>query len=125
VEPVGSVAEPYASASTSAFLLRNSSDIIVRKLRDSTGPVQGLAERGRILGYPSYLDPFMPAMANTAESIAFGDRSKCFIRIVNGIRFERSDEFRFQNDLVAFRCILRLDGALVDTGAVKTFVNTT
>jgi hypothetical protein len=24
-----------------------------------------------------------------------------------------------------FRCILRLDGALVDTGAVKTAVNTT
>jgi HK97 family phage major capsid protein len=123
---VGSVAEPYASAPTSAFLLRNASDIIVRKLRDSTGqPVQGLGERGRILGYPSYLDPFMPAMANTNESIAFGDMSKYFIRIVNGVRFERSDEFRFQNDLVAFRCILRLDGALVDTGAVKTFVNTT
>ena len=123
---VGSVAEPYASAPTSAFLLRNASDIIVRKLRDSTGqPVQGLGERGRILGYPSYLDPFMPAMANTAESIAFGDMSKYFVRIVNGVRFERSDEFRFQNDLVAFRCILRLDGALVDTGAVKTFVNTT
>jgi HK97 family phage major capsid protein len=123
---VGSVAEPYASAPTSAFLLRNASDIIVRKLRDTTGqPVQGLGERGRILGYPSFLDPFMPAMANTAESIAFGDMSKYFIRIVNGVRFERSDEFRFQNDLVAFRCILRLDGALVDTGAVKSFVNTT
>src|SRR5829696_5923482 len=123
---VGSVAEPYASSPTSGFLLRNASDIIVRKLRDSTGqPVQGLGERGRILGYPSYLDPFMPAMANTAESIAFGDMSKYFVRIVNGVRFERSDEFRFQNDLVAFRCILRLDGALVDTGAVKTFVNTT
>ena len=53
----------------------------------------------------------MPAMANTAESIAFGDMSKYFVRIVNGVRFERSDEFRFQNDLVAFRCILRLDGA--------------
>jgi HK97 family phage major capsid protein len=123
---VGSVAEPYASAPTSGFLMRNASDIIVRKLRDTTGqPVQGLGERGRILGYPSYLDPFMPAMANTNESIAFGDFSKYFIRIVNGVRFERSDEFRFQNDLVAFRCILRLDGALVDTGAVKTFVNTT
>jgi hypothetical protein len=48
------LAEPYASAPTSAFLLRNASDIIVRKLRDSTGqPVQGLGERGRILGYPS------------------------------------------------------------------------
>ena len=67
----------------------------------------------------------MPAIAKTAESIAFGDMSKYFIRIVNGVRFERSDEFRFQNDLVAFRCILRLDGALVDTGAVKTFVHTT
>jgi HK97 family phage major capsid protein len=123
---VGSVAEPYASAPTSAFLLRNASDIIVRKLKDTTGqPVQGLGTRGQLLGYPSYIDPFMPAMANTNESIAFGDMSKYFIRIVNGIRFERSDEFRFQNDLVAFRCILRLDGALVDTGAVKTFVNTT
>jgi HK97 family phage major capsid protein len=123
---VGSVAEPYASSPSAAFLLRNASDIIVRKLKDTTGqPVQGLTTRGQLLGYPSYVDPFMPAMANTAESIAFGDMSKYFIRIVNGIRFERSDEFRFQNDLVAFRCILRLDGALVDTGAVKTFVNTT
>jgi hypothetical protein len=26
---------------------------------------------------------------------------------------------------VAFRCIVRLDGALIDTNAVKTFVNTT
>jgi HK97 family phage major capsid protein len=123
---VGSVAEPYASSPSAAFLLRNASDIIVRKLKDTTGqPVQGLTTRGQLLGYPSYVDPFMPAMANTAESIAFGDMSKYFIRIVNGIRFERSDEFRFQNDLVAFRCILRLDGALVDTGAVRTFVNTT
>jgi HK97 family phage major capsid protein len=123
---VGSVAEPYAQAPSAAFLMRNASDIIVRKLRDTTGqPVQGLGERGRILGYPSFVDPFMPAMANAAESVAFGDMSKYFVRIVNGIRFERSDEFRFQNDLVAFRCILRLDGALVDTGAVKTFVNTT
>jgi HK97 family phage major capsid protein len=123
---VGSVAEPYAASPNAAFLMRNASDIIVRKLRDTTGqPVQGLTTRGQILGYPSFIDPFMPAMANTAESIAFGDMSKYFIRIVNGVRFERSDEFRFQNDLVAFRCILRLDGALVDTGAVKTFVNTT
>ena len=123
---VGSVAEPYAAAPTAAFLMRNASDIIVRKLRDTTRqPVTGLTTRGQILGYPSFIDPFVPAMANAAESIAFGDMSKYFIRIVNGVRFERSDEFRFQNDLVAFRCIVRLDGALVDTGAVKTFVNTT
>jgi HK97 family phage major capsid protein len=123
---VGSVAEPYAQDPSAAFLMRNASDIIVRKLRDTTGqPVQGLTTRGQILGYPSFVDPFVPAMANTAESIAFGAMSRYFIRLVNGVRFERSDEFAFQNDLVSFRCILRLDGALVDLGAVKTFVNTT
>jgi HK97 family phage major capsid protein len=123
---VGSVAEPYAASPSAAFLMRNASDIIVRKLKDTTGqPVNGLTTRGQLLGYPSYIDPFMPAMANGAESIAFGAMDRYFVRIVNGIRFERSDEFRFQNDLIAFRCILRLDGALVDTAAVKTFVNTT
>jgi HK97 family phage major capsid protein len=123
---VGSLAEPYAQAPSAAFIMRNASDVIVRKLKDSSGqPVQGLGERGRILGYPSFVDPFIPAMANGNESIAFGAMDRYFVRIVNGIRFERSDEFRFQNDLVAFRCILRLDGALIDTGAVKTFTNLT
>jgi HK97 family phage major capsid protein len=120
---VGSVAEPYAESDSAAFIMRNASNVIVRKLRDTTGqPVNGLTDRRSILGYPVYVDPFMPAMANTAESIAFGAMDRYFVRIVNGIRFERSDEFRFQNDLVAFRCIVR---ALIDTNAVKTFVNTT
>jgi HK97 family phage major capsid protein len=123
---IGSVAEPYAESDSAAFIMRNASNVIVRKLRDTSGqPVQGLSDRRTILGYPVFVDPFMPAMANTAESIAFGAMDRYFVRIVNGIRFERSDEFRFQNDLVAFRCILRLDGALVDTAAVKTLVNTT
>jgi HK97 family phage major capsid protein len=123
---IGSVAEPYAAAGSAAFLMRNASDVIVRKLKDTTGqPVQGLTERGRILGYPSFVDPFMPAMATTAKSILFGDFSRYFIRIVNGVRFERSDEFRFQNDLVAFRCIVRLDAALIDLGALRHFQNLT
>jgi HK97 family phage major capsid protein len=123
---VGSVAEPYAESPSAAFLMRNASNVTVRKLRDTSGqPVNGLTDRRTILGYPVFTDPFMPAMANAAESIAFGAMDRYFIRIVNGVRFERSDEFRFQHDLVAFRCIIRLDGALVDTNAVKTFVNTT
>jgi HK97 family phage major capsid protein len=123
---VGSVAEPYAESDSAAFIMRNASNVIVRKLRDTSGqPVNGLTDRRSILGYPVYVDPFMPAMANTAESIAFGAMDRYFVRIVNGVRFERSDEFRFQHDLVAFRCIVRLDGALIDTNAVKTFVNTT
>jgi HK97 family phage major capsid protein len=123
---VGSVAEPYADAASAAFLMRNATNVGIRKLRDTSGqPIQGLTDRRSILGYPVFTDPFMPAAANGAEYIAFGAMDRYFIRIVNGIRFERSDEFRFQNDLIAFRCIVRLDGALIDTAAVKTFVGAT
>jgi HK97 family phage major capsid protein len=63
---IGSVAEPYAESPSAAFLMRNASNIIVRKLRDTTGqPVNGLTDRRSILGYPAFTDPFMPAMANT------------------------------------------------------------
>ena len=106
--------------------MRNATNVGIRKLKDTSAqPVNGLTDRRSLLGYPVYTDPFMPAAANGAEYIAFGAMDRYFIRIVNGIRFERSDEFRFQNDLIAFRCILRLDGALIDTAAVKTFVGTT
>ena len=95
----------------------------IRKLRDTSGqPVNGLTDRRSLLGYPVYTDPFMPAAGNGVEYIAFG---RYFIRIVNGIRFERDDSYRFHNDLIAFRCIVRLDGALVDLGALRTFVGTT
>jgi HK97 family phage major capsid protein len=123
---VGSVAEPYALSDSAAFLMRNAVNVGIRKLKDTSAqPVQGLTDRRSLLGYPVYVDPFMPAAANAAEYIAFGAMDRYFIRIVNGVRFERSDEFRFQNDLVAFRCIIRLDAALVDLGAVRTFVGTT
>ena len=124
---IGSVAEPYAESDSAAFIMRNASNVTIHKLRDTSGqPVNGLTDdRRSSLGYPVYVEPFMPAMANTAESIAFGAMDRYFVRIVNGIHFECSDEFRFQNDLVAFCCIVCLDGALIDTNAVKTFVNTT
>jgi HK97 family phage major capsid protein len=123
---VGSVAEPYAEAASASFLMRNAVNVGIRKLRDTSGqPVNGLTDRRSLLGYPVFTDPFMPAAANGAEYIAFGAMDRYFIRIVNGIRFERSDEYKFQNDLIAFRCIIRLDGALIDTAAVKTFVGTT
>jgi HK97 family phage major capsid protein len=94
---VGSVLEPYATADSAAFLMRNAVNVGIRKLRDTTGqPVNGLSDRRSLMGYPVYLDPFMPAAANGAEYIAFGAMDRYFIRIVNGIRFERSDDFAFQ-----------------------------
>lgn len=46
-----------------------------------------------------------------------------WVRVVNGIRFERSDDFNFDTDVVSFRCLIRGDGMLVDqSGAVKHFI---
>jgi HK97 family phage major capsid protein len=136
---IGSLAEPYSRQPSTGFLMTNASLAICRKLKDSTGqPVAGMVGGGLnaavsgapsgnnvVVGYPAYVDAFMAQMANTNKSIAFGDFSRYFVRIVNGIRFERSDDFAFNQDLVSFRCVIRLDGALVDASAVKTFVNTT
>jgi HK97 family phage major capsid protein len=76
-----------------------------------------------LLGKPIYTDPFVPAIATAAKSIIFGDWSQFFIRMVGGVRFERSDDYAFANDLVTFRALLRADSVLVDqTGALKHFI---
>lgn len=73
-------------------------------------------------GYPIHTDPNVAATALNAKSVLFGDFSKYFVRIVNTVRFERSDDFLFDTDVIAFRVVIRADGALIDrTGAVKYY----
>jgi HK97 family phage major capsid protein len=45
--------------------------------------------------------------------------SKYYIREVNGIQVDRSNDFAFANDLVSFRFIYRADAGLMDNNAVK------
>jgi HK97 family phage major capsid protein len=72
-----------------------------------------------LLGRPVVIDPNVAAPGANAKSVVFGDFSAYYIRDVRGVRFERSDDFTFANDLVSFRAILRTDGDLVDESAVK------
>ncbi len=76
-----------------------------------------------LLGKPLVADPFMPATAlSGVGAVAFGDFSQFFVRIVGPVRFERSDDFLFGSDLVAFRALIRGDGTLIDqTGAIKVY----
>jgi HK97 family phage major capsid protein len=86
-------------------------------------PSMVLGAPDMLLGKPLVADPFMPAVATSAKSIAFGDFSQFFIRLVGPVRFERSDDYLFGSDLVAFRALIRGDGTLVDTagGAIKLY----
>lgn len=80
----------------------------------------------QLFGKPYYLDPFVPNAGTSATSILFGDFAPYFIRDVQGIRFERSVEYAFGNDLVTYRALLRSDGQLLDlTGAIGNYVGGT
>lgn len=134
---IGTLAEPYARQASTGFVMRNASLGIARLLKDSTGqPVAAATMNGaasgfssyapaanQLLGYPVHIDPSVPAMAANALSIVFGDWSRYFVRVAGGIRFERSDDYAFNSDLVTFRCVIRLDGRLVDPLGVVLFKN--
>ncbi|TDO52622.1 HK97 family phage major capsid protein [Kribbella sp. VKM Ac-2527] len=118
----GSVAEPYTLSPATAFLLRNATKTAIANLKTSAGEIVGTQYLAQSPA-PFLVDPNVAAMGASAESVVFGDWSRYVVRIAGGLRFERSDDFAFQNDLVSFRAIIRLDGALVDANALKTFTH--
>ena len=91
----------------------------LRKLTDTVGrpiwePSTVLGAPDLLLGKPLVADPFMPAVGVGNTSILFGDFAQYYIRMVGGVRFERSDDFAFNQDLVSFRAVIRADGNLMN-----------
>lgn len=122
-----SVIAPYRASASTKWIMRDSTVATVRKLKDTTGqyiwqPGLTAGAPDTILGKQVLTDPNVAATALGAKSILFGDFSQFFVRLAGGVRFERSDDYAFNTDLVTFRALLRADSALVDlTGAVKYF----
>lgn len=123
-----SVIPQYRGRNTAGWLMADATMGAVRKLKDSQNrylfePSLVVGAPDTLLGKPIATDPNVATPAVNAKSVAFGDLSAYFVRVVNGIRFEQSLDYAFNTDLVTFRCLLRGDGVLVDqTGAVKHFV---
>lgn len=123
-----SVIAPYRKSPEAGWLVKDSTVGLLRKLKDSQGrylwePSVVPGTPDRMLGFPVYTDPNVAATGVNNKSVIFGDLSAYVVRIVNGIRFERSEDFKFDTDQTAFRCLIRADGVLADqTGAVKHFV---
>ena len=118
----GSLAEPYTATGSTAFLARNATVTAIRNLKASTGELVGNAYVNNSPA-PFFVDPSVPAMAANAKSVLVGSFDRYFLRLVNGIRFERSDSAFFANDMVGFRVLLRADGAVIDPSAFKWFAN--
>jgi HK97 family phage major capsid protein len=127
LELLYSVGPQYRRLSA-AFMMADSSILKARKLKDGNGAyiyVPGLssAEPDTLLGYPLFSNPDVVATGTSAKSIIYGALAKYMIRQAGPIRFERSDDFAFTEDLSTFKIAIRVDGDLLDqTGAVKHFI---
>ena len=131
-----SVAAPYRNSSTAVWLAKDTSLATIRKFKDTSGrylfspgtpaglgEIRGVSGADTVDGNPIFTDPNIAAPALNAKSLVFGDISTYWVRLAGGVRFERSDHYRFGTDVVSFRAIVRGDGVQVDqTGAVKAFV---
>ncbi len=106
----------------------------VRKFKDTTNqylwqPGLTAGEPDSLLGRPIVTDPNVLRAGAGAALVLFGDFSLFYtIRDVDGIRFERSDDYAFGNDLISFRVIFRSDAKQIlnDTtnSAVKAIILT-
>lgn len=116
------------------FMLRDTSVAVIRKLKDTTGrPIwnpgdaEGIATGtpATICGYPYTVNDDVAAMAANAKSIAFGDFSQFVIRDVAGsTSMRRFDDSAFAlNGQVGFCGWMRTGSNLLDTAAVKCYVN--
>lgn len=125
IDTVYSVNEEYR-ANGAQWLMQDATAGDIRKLKDSNSrplwePSYQVGQPDRILGFPVVTDPNVAAKGTSALSIIFGDFSTFYIRDVGMIRFERSDEYAFANDLVTFRAILRTDSKRIEDTGLKAY----
>jgi HK97 family phage major capsid protein len=77
----------------------------------------------RFYGRPVYENAAMAAVASATTSVLFGDLSAYYTRIVGAPRVEFSRDYKFNTDQLALRSIIRVDGNLLDAGAIKKLVS--
>lgn len=109
---------------SASWIMADPTAALVRMLKGSDGQSvwQSALTAGDpdlLVGKPVYIVPQIASPAANAKSLFFGDLSALKVRIAGGLRFERSDEYKFGNDQISFRGIVRTGAVGVDPNAVK------
>jgi HK97 family phage major capsid protein len=109
------------------FQMNKSLMATVRKLKDGDGsylfsPSLSADANDLLLGYPVFENPAMANAGTANKSVIFGHLPSYYVRSVGGLKFDRSDDFAFNADLVTFRATFRVDGNLIQTSHIKHFV---
>ena len=113
---------PYRK--NAVWLLNDSTVKAVRKLKDGQGqylwqPSLTAGAPDMILGRPVQTSAFMPKIAASAKTIAFGDLSYYWIADRQGRSFKRLGELYAATGQVGFLATQRVDGRLVLPEAIK------
>ena len=118
---------------SAGWLMRPSSAAYIRKLTAASAnpeqwaPSLQAGQPDNLLGFPVTTSQFMPAYGTPAKPIAFGSWDTFIVRDVRHspggavMRFERSDDYAFNRDVVAFRAVMRTDSEQVDLNGLKLF----
>jgi len=98
----------------------------IRKLKDDAGNYiytpSANAEADFLLGYPIVENPHMPDIGLEEASVAFGHWPSYYVRMAGALRLDTSVDYKFGNDQVAFRYLMRFDGGLTIPDHIKLFV---
>ena len=112
------------------YMMNDLSVAVVSKLKDTTGrpiwvPAVVAGAPDTLCGFPVAINDDVAVMAANAKSIAFGDFSKYTIRdVANTTVIKRFDDSAFAlANQVGFCGWQRSGGNLLDTAAVKVYVN--
>jgi HK97 family phage major capsid protein len=126
IDLVHSVDPAYRSAPGVRFMFNDTVLAHLRKMQDSNGqflwqPGMREGETDRVFGYQYSINQDMDSAFTTGKIlVAFGDMSKYKIRKAGPTRLKRLDERYADTDQVAFIAFQRMDGDLINTGAIKT-----
>ena len=117
-----SLKSPYRR--NAVWVLNDSTIKAIRKLKDSNGqylwqPSLTAGTPDTILGRPVRTSAYMPAIAASAKTVAFGDFSYYWIADRQGRSFKRLNELYAANGQVGFLASQRVDGKLILPEAIK------
>lgn len=128
--------DPAYRARKCAFMMNDASVKVIRKIKDgqsrpiftpgyeATSGGAPFSAPDMLCGYPIIINQDVAAMAASAKSIVFGDIASYYIRdVMQMSMFRFTDSAYTKLGQVGFLAWMRTGGNLLDTNAVKLFVN--
>lgn len=96
----------------------------MRKLKDDNGQYLyqvGVGQPDSFAGFPIFENPALADIGTGAKSVIFGHLPSYKVRMAGGLQVASSSDYAFNQDLVYYRFLMRLDGDLTHAGHVKYF----